>query len=89
MRGSSALLIDDEGYRFGDDPEGAILTGTRFDGSVEDAREGTTGRNDGKHGEIVLDGFGFKKMGRDEVQWRLDACATIEDLRNEAEGDEP
>ncbi len=47
------------------------------------------GRNDGKHGEIVLDGFGFKKMGRDEVQWRLDAGATIEDLRNEAEGDEP
>ena len=86
---AKTMLIDDEGYRFGDDPEGAILAGTRFDGSVEDARERTTGRNDGKHGEIVLDGFGFEKMGRDEVQWRLDAGATIEDLRNEAEEGEP
>ena len=82
---AKTMLIDDEGYRFGDDPEGAILAGTRFDESVEDARERTTGRNDGKHGEIVLDGFGFENMGRDEVQWRLDAGATIEELRNEAE----
>ena len=82
---AKSMLIDDEGYRFGNDPEGAILAGTRFDESVEDARERTTGRNDGKHGEIVLDGFGFEQMGRDEVQWRLDSGATIEDLRNEAE----
>ncbi|MED5268347.1 MAG: hypothetical protein VYB00_05985, partial [Candidatus Thermoplasmatota archaeon] len=82
---AKTMLIDDEGYRFGDDPDGAILAGTRFVESVEDDREITTGRNDGKHGEIVLDGFGFENMGRDEVQWRLDAGATIEELRNEAE----
>ena len=44
------------------------------------------GKDDGYHGEIILDGFGFSDLSRDEVQWRLDNGATIDELKRE-EGD--
>mgnify|MGYP000568976658 CR=1 FL=1 len=55
------MLVDDSGYRF-DDPEAskAILKGTSFDEDAEDARARTKGRDDGSHGAIRLDGFGFE-----------------------------
>ncbi len=82
-------LVDDSGYRFDDvDSEMAILKGTRFDEKAADTRELTEGRDDGSHGAIVLDGFGFEELSRDEVQWRLDRGISLEELRDEAEEDE-
>jgi hypothetical protein len=82
-------LVDDSGYRFDDvDSEMAILKGTRFDEKAADTRELTEGRDDGSHGAIVLDGFGFEELSRGEVQWRLDRGISLEELRDEAEEDE-
>ncbi len=82
-------LVDDSGYRYDDaDAERAILTGTRFDEESENTREWTEGRDDGVHGAIVLDGFGFEELSRDEVQIRLDSGVTIEELRDEYGEDE-
>ncbi len=82
-------LVDDSGYRFDDaDSERAILKGTRFDEESEDTREWTEGRDDGVHGAIVLDGFAFEGLSRDEVQMRLDSGVTIEELRDEHGEDE-
>jgi len=82
-------LIDDSGYRFDDvDAERAILKGTRFDEDSADTREWTEGRDDGVHGAIVLDGFGFEELDRDQVQWMLDKGMSIEELRDEHGEDE-
>ena len=82
-------LIDDSGYSFDEaDVQKAILSGTRFDESSEDTRQWTEGKDDGKHGSIVLDGFGFEELSRDEVQWRLDQGISIEELRDEFGEDE-
>ena len=61
---------------------------SRFDEKAADTRELTEGRDDGSHGAIVLDGFGFEELSRDEVQWRLDRGISLEELRDEAEEDE-
>jgi hypothetical protein len=82
-------LIDDSGYRFDDvDAERAILKGTRFDEDSADTREWTEGRDDGVHGAIVLDGFGFEDLDRNQVQWMLDKGMSIEELRDEHGEDE-
>ncbi|MFL2971758.1 MAG: phospholipase D-like domain-containing protein [Candidatus Thalassarchaeaceae archaeon] len=86
---TDSRLIDDSGYRFDDvNAEQAILKGTRFDDSSEDTRELTEGRDDGVHGRIVLDGFGFEKLDRDQVQSLLDKGMSIEELRDEYGEDE-
>ncbi len=41
------------------------------------------GRDDGSHGSIRMDGFGFESATRDEVQWMLDQGHTIEEVRAE------
>tara|TARA_Y100001970_G_scaffold69313_2_gene88418 strand:+ start:6909 stop:9998 length:3090 start_codon:yes stop_codon:yes gene_type:complete len=83
------ILIDDSGYRFDDvDSDKAILKGTRFDTDAEDTRELTEGRDDGIHGSIILDGFGFEKLSRDRVQFLLDKGMSIEELRDEYGEDE-
>ena len=43
----------------------------------------TKGKDDGEHGRIVLDGFGFDrtKTTRDEIQWRLDSGQTMDEIR--------
>ncbi|HIG38871.1 MAG TPA: DUF839 domain-containing protein [Candidatus Poseidoniales archaeon] len=83
-KGTGEVLVDDSGYRF-DDPDAhmAILKGTSFDEGAEDARARTEGRDDGSHGSIRLDGFGFESVTRDEVQWMLDQGHTIEEVRAE------
>ena len=83
---TTVMLVDDQGYKFGDDSTGAILAGTRFDVTSDDARDRPMGKDDGSHGEIVLDGFGFNDLSRDEVQWRLDNGASIDEIKRE-EGD--
>ena len=86
---TESILIDDSGYRFDDaDAEQAILKGTRFDSESEDTREWTEGRDDGVHGKIVLDGFGFETLDRDQVQFLLDKGMSIEELRDEHGEDE-
>ena len=86
---SDSRLIDDSGYRFDDaDAEQAILKGTRFDEGSEDTRDWTEGRDDGVHGQIVLDGFGFDKLDRNQVQFLLDKGMSIEELRDEYGEDE-
>jgi len=80
------ILVDDSGYRFDNaGSELAILKGTSFDEGSEDARALTRGKDDGSHGNIVLDGFGFnrEKTSRDEVQWRLDSGQSMEQIRKE------
>ena len=83
-KGTGEVLVDDSGYRF-DDPDAhmAILKGTSFDEGAEDARARTEGRDDGSHGSIRLDGFGFESSTRDEVQWMLDQGHTMEEVRAE------
>lgn len=80
------ILVDDSGYRF-DDSESklAILKGTSFDNDSADSRSLTRGKDDGSHGDIVLDGFGFDrdKTSRDEIQWRLDSGQTMEEIRKD------
>ena len=86
---TDSRLIDDSGYRFDDaDAEQAILKGTRFDEESEDTRDWTEGRDDGVHGQIVLDGFGFDKLDRNQVQFLLDKGMSIEELRDEYGEDE-
>jgi len=51
------------------------------DEGAEDARARTEGRDDGSHGSIRLDGFGFESVTRDEVQGMLDQGHTIEEVR--------
>ena len=86
---TDSRLIDDSGYRFDDaDAEQAILKGTRFDEESEDTRDWTEGRDDGVHGRIILDGFGFDKLDRDQVQFLLDKGMSIEELRDEYGEDE-
>ncbi len=86
---TDSRLIDDSGYRFDDvDAEQAILKGTRFDDNSEDTREWTEGKDDGVHGRIVLDGFGFEKLDRNQVQSLLDKGMSIEELRDEYGEDE-
>tara|TARA_B100000902_G_scaffold26951_1_gene32468 strand:- start:6474 stop:9572 length:3099 start_codon:yes stop_codon:yes gene_type:complete len=83
------ILIDDSGYRFDDtDSDKAILKGTRFDTEAEDTRELTEGRDDGVHGSIILDGFKFDNLSRDQVQFLLDKGMSIEELRDEHGEDE-
>jgi phosphatidylserine/phosphatidylglycerophosphate/cardiolipin synthase-like enzyme len=80
------VLVDDSGYRFDDaGSELAILKGTSFDEESEDVRALTKGKDDGSHGKIVLDGFGFdrEKTTRDEVQWRLDSGQSMDRIREE------
>jgi hypothetical protein len=83
-KGTDEVLVDDSGYRF-DDPDAhrAILKGTSFDDGAEDARARTKGRDDGSHGSIRLDGFGFESSTRDEIQWMLDQGRTMEEVRAE------
>ena len=54
---TTVMLVDDQGYKFGDDSTGAILAGTRFDVTSDDARDRPMGKDDGSHGEIVLMGL--------------------------------
>tara|TARA_Y100001958_G_scaffold106142_1_gene74238 strand:+ start:176 stop:3196 length:3021 start_codon:yes stop_codon:yes gene_type:complete len=78
------ILIDDSGYRFDQtENELAILKGTSFDKTSPDSRSLTRGKDDGEHGRIVLDGFGFDrtKTTRDEIQWRLDSGQTMDEIR--------
>ncbi|MEC7531919.1 MAG: hypothetical protein VX557_00440, partial [Candidatus Thermoplasmatota archaeon] len=78
------ILIDDSGYRFDQtENELAILKGTSFDKKSPDSRSLTKGKDDGEHGRIVLDGFGFDrtKTTRDEIQWRLDSGQTMDEIR--------
>ena len=78
------ILIDDSGYRFDVSDDGiAILKGTSFDEASPDSRSLTKGKDDGQHGRIVLDGFGFdrNKTTRDEIQWRLDSGQTMDQIR--------
>ncbi len=83
-RGTDEVLVDDSGYRFDDhDAHRAILKGTSFDDGAEDARARTKGRDDGSHGSIRLDGFGFESSTRDEIQWMLDQGRTMEEVRAE------
>ena len=80
------VLVDDSGYRFDNSgSELAILKGTSFDEGSTDARALTKGKDDGSHGKIVLDGFGFnrERTSRDEVQWRLDSGQSMEQIRKE------
>ena len=83
-KGTDEVLVDDSGYKF-DDPDSslAILKGTSFDEGAEDARARTEGRDDGAHGAIRLDGFGFESSTRDEVQWMLDQGHTMDEIRAE------
>ena len=86
---TDSRLIDDSGYRFDEaDAEQAILKGTRFDDDSEDTREWTEGKDDGVHGRIVLDGFGFENLDRNQVQFLLDKGISIEELRDEYDEDE-
>lgn len=81
-RGTDEILIDDSGYRFDDaDSDKAILTGTSFDAAAEDVRARTEGRDDGQHGSIKLDGFGFDNETRDQVQWMLEQGGTMDEIR--------
>ena len=83
-RGTDEVLVDDSGYRFEDpDAHMAILKGTSFDEGAEDARARTEGRDDGSHGSIRMDGFGFESSTRDEVQWMLDQGRTMKEVRAE------
>ncbi|MEE3269587.1 MAG: phospholipase D-like domain-containing protein, partial [Candidatus Thermoplasmatota archaeon] len=83
-KGTDEILIDDSGYRFDDtDSDKAILTGTSFDESSEDVRARAEGSDDGEHGAIKLDGFGFDNATRDEVQWMLEQGRTMEEVRAE------
>ena len=83
-RGTDEVLVDDSGYRFEDpDAHMAILKGTSFDEGAEDARARTEGRDDGSHGSIRMDGFGFESSTRDEIQWMLDQGRTMEEVRAE------
>ena len=83
-RGTDEILIDDSGYRFDDtDSDKAVLTGTSFDESAEDVRARIEGSDDGEHGAIKLDGFGFDNAARDEVQWMLEQGRTMEEVRAE------
>ena len=66
----------------------AILTGTSFDDSAEDVRARTEGRDDGQHGAIKLDGFGFDNDTRDQVQWMLEQGRTMEEIRVELDEEE-
>lgn len=80
------VLVDDSGYRFDNaGSELAILKGTSFDDDSEDVRALTKGKDDGSHGKIVLDGFGFdrERTTRDEIQWRLDSGQSMEQIREE------
>ena len=80
------ILIDDSGYRFDDSGSKlAILKGTSFDRDSADSRSLTRGKDDGLHGDIVLDGFGFDRdrTTRDEIQWRLDSGQTMEEIRKD------
>ena len=80
------ILIDDSGYRFDDSGSKlAILKGTSFDSDSADSRSLTRGKDDGFHGDIVLDGFGFDRdrTTRDEIQWRLDSGQTMEEIRKD------
>ena len=80
------ILVDDSGYRFDDSGSKlAILKGTSFDSDSADSRSLTRGKDDGFHGDIVLDGFGFDrdKTTRDEIQWRLDSGQTMEEIRKD------
>ena len=84
--GTDGVLVDDSGYRFDNTAsELAILKGTSFDEDSEDVRALTKGKDDGSHGKIVLDGFGFdrEKTTRDEVQWRLDSGQSMGQIREE------
>ena len=83
-KGTDEVLVDDSGYKF-DAPDSslAILKGTSFDEGAEDARARTEGRDDGSHGAIRLDGFGFESSTRDEVQWMLDQGHTMDEVRAE------
>ena len=84
--GTDEVLVDDSGYRFDNTAsELAILKGTSFDEDSEDVRALTKGKDDGSHGKIVLDGFGFdrEKTTRDEVQWRLDSGQSMGQIREE------
>ena len=88
-RGTDEVLIDDAGYRFDDSgSDKAILTGTSFDDSAEDVRARTEGRDDGQHGAIKLDGFGFDNDTRDQVQWMLEQGRTMEEIRVELDEEE-
>tara|TARA_B100000965_G_scaffold112782_1_gene93078 strand:- start:28438 stop:31458 length:3021 start_codon:yes stop_codon:yes gene_type:complete len=80
------ILVDDSGYRFDDSGSKlAILKGTSFDRDSADSRSLTKGKDDGSHGDIVLDGFGFDRdrTTRDEIQWRLDSGQTMEEIRKD------
>ena len=80
------ILVDDSGYRFDDSGSNlAILKGTSFDTGSADSRSLTRGKDDGSHGDIILDGFGFDrdKTSRDEIQWMLDSGKTMEEIRKE------
>ena len=80
------ILVDDSGYRFDDSGSKlAILKGTSFDRDSADSRSLTRGKDDGLHGDIVLDGFGFDRdrTTRDEIQWRLDSGQTMEEIRRD------
>ena len=84
--GTDEVLVDDSGYRFDNtSSELAILKGTSFDEDSEDVRALTKGKDDGSHGRIVLDGFGFdrEKTTRDEVQWRLDSGQSMGQIKEE------
>tara|TARA_B100001105_G_scaffold2114_1_gene1514 strand:- start:5205 stop:6083 length:879 start_codon:yes stop_codon:yes gene_type:complete len=74
------VLYDDSGYVF-EDPSSskAILSGTSFDDEREDVRARKQGKDDGAHGKINLDGFGFENATRDEVQFLLDQGHSIEE----------
>ncbi len=88
-RGTDEILIDDSGYRFDDvGLDRAILAGTSFDESAEDVRARSEGRDDGQHGTIKLDGFGFNNETRDQVQWMLEQGSTMEEIRAELSEEE-
>ena len=88
-RGTDEILIDDSGYRFDDvGSDKAILAGTSFDESAEDVRARSEGRDDGQHGKIKLDGFGFNNETRDQVQWMLEQGSTMEEIRAELSEEE-
>jgi hypothetical protein len=80
-RRTEDVLFDDSGYKF-EDPSSskAILSGTSFDDEREDVRSRKQGKDDGAHGKINLDGFGFENATRDEVQFLLDQGHSIDEV---------
>ena len=80
-RRTEDVLFDDSGYKF-EDPSSskAILSGTSFDDEREDVRSRKQGKDDGTHGKINLDGFGFENATRDEVQFLLDQGHSIDEV---------